>query len=838
MSRTLASIAVSANLLLLAGCAALAPTEQEALDRGNAALETKEWARAEQAFSEVINLRTDFTPSYVLRARARFEQQQYDLALDDLTTALESGELDEDFKYEALVFTGRCLIAKGGLERKSIGDGHSGREIEARRKVRTTFVRANRFFAEANTLQPTRYEGILWRAYCYFRLENYRKSLQLLRHCEKISPARWEHRFFKALAIEGIYSVNAESLNTYLEIANRGMSVELTPVVDHLISIYPQVAQEAQTKIFKHVEDFAAEIPNHSKQVASFLVTTRLAIAEQKREAKLKRAVRDAKQLVEKGQFKRAVSLLERLMKKEGPSLKATRVLQAVKDNWSVTLEADALRLSNSKKREDLEKALADYESAQKLTTKVTRLGTLQQKIDAARLVLTRRDVSRKLKYSFELLRKNKFDRVLANLRSIQTDALGTDNRELYNYLRGVANYQLSNWRAAAQSFEKINQRGFQNLDKYHGLALVKSGESDKGATILASIPKESRSDDVNRIIGEHFAKTGRLPKATRYLHSIEQPTTRDYERMVKAHHSLGKKNYRQENFASAIEHFTNARDLLDQKLQRKAVGVYLYLGHSYYHSEDFDRAKKTYDDLSNTRLTNVERERSRDLYLFRAQIHLKNRQPDLAYGDLAQFVTLGGSIPRGSLERRYAWLLATYADFMPLDKIHHWSYVNSATGKSPRFVVKGEHDGGYVVQRHEDQTASQEIWTRDGLFLAKKVGKDLWRIPVNLEPATESFPNAEYERKEGLVTFEYKSEVQSNGETVTLPNGQSFANCLKVRLKRTRVEPGKRRSFLTYVIYLAPDVGEVRREVGLDGVKISELSLSGFTYKSDTLGN
>ena len=175
----------------------------------------------------------------------------------------------------------------------------------------------------------------------------------------------------------------------------------------------------------------------------------------------------------------------------------------------------------------------------------------------------------------------------------------------------------------------------------------------------------------------------------------------------------------------------------------------------------------------------------------------------------------------------------------MPLERIHHWKYVDTATGKNYRMLVKERTNDEYVVERHEDQTVSTEKWSKEGVFLLKTIGNDVWRIPINLEPANESFPKTEYTREEGAVTYSYKAEIQSNDETVILPGDKEMRNCIKVRLWRKKTEAGEQNpSFLVYVLYFAPDIGEVKRDVVLNNIKVSEIVLSGFAYKSETLGN
>ena len=77
-------------------------------------------------------------------------------------------------------------------------------------------------------------------------------------------------------------------------------------------------------------------------------------------------------------------------------------------------------------------------------------------------------------------------------------------------------------------------------------------------------------------------------------------------------------------------------------------------------------------------------------------------------------------------------------------------------TGKTTRILVKEKTGDEYVGERYEDQTVSSERWAKDAGFLTKRVGQDEWRIPINLEPAKETFPSTAYQREDDGITFEY----------------------------------------------------------------------------------
>lgn len=838
LKRNVFLLATCAALVPFIGCQSLSDQDQQTFDSALAALEAKNWATAEASLSQFLEANVKFVPAYLARAEARFELRRYPESVEDLDLCLSSGDLSEDESFRALIFKGRCVVEATRQTKSERAGGEDSATISSRRAARTAFIRANAIFAKASEFFPHRYDGLLWRAYCYYRVENYRKAIDLLRLCERAKPKRWEHRFFKALALEGIYTINSESLTTYFEIARVGNDRDYTPVYEHLVSIFPNVGRKSQRIIFQQVEQFSNSVTGAPAHLSEFVKEKRSFVEREEREEKFAAVLEKAQGLAKRSRFQDAAKLVETFISDVGETDSTTQALQEFRERWSMRVETEAVKLGNSERREELEKALEKYRLAQKLTTRIDRLGTLQQRIDALDLVVTRHATSNTLRKAFERLRKGEYETSLKMLRGVSVQSLQGEDKELYFYLTGVANFRLRRWRVAAQSFDEVSQREFQDLDLVHGLALVRSGDENRGVRLLVELPDESRDDEVNRLLGKNFSHQSDLEKAAHYLEKIAKPEQGDYESLAKAYESLGRTAYDNEEYDRAIENFAAARDILEKRLERKAVDVYLRLGNSYFHSEDFDRAKKTYEDLSNTRLTPTEQRRCRELFLYRAQIHLTDRQPDLAYADLAQFVSLGGEIPSGSIHRRYQWLLATYADFAPLDRIHYWTYMDLDTGKTTRLLVKEKTGDEYVVERYEDQTVSSERWSKDAVFLTKRVGQDEWRIPINLEPAKETFPSTAYQREDDGITFEYKAEIQSNNETVEVPGKKPILNCLKVRLKRTRIEPGKSPSFLVYILHLAPGIGEVQRQVKLDGVDVSTIVLSSFAYKSDTLGN
>lgn len=116
--RRAASAALVLGAMLLGGCIEAAGSGaewQQAVDRGEAAIDEARWEDAIDAYSEAIALQTDDGMSYFFRGWAHREIDQHAAAVDDLTKAIE---LVEPNSVRATAFQNRALAcqAQGDLE--------------------------------------------------------------------------------------------------------------------------------------------------------------------------------------------------------------------------------------------------------------------------------------------------------------------------------------------------------------------------------------------------------------------------------------------------------------------------------------------------------------------------------------------------------------------------------------------------------------------------------------------------------------------------------------------------------------------------------------------------
>jgi len=820
-------------LFLATGCGGLAEREADLFQKGSTASGAGRWQKAVDFFSEVIEANPDHAPSYVLRGTASFELGEYDSASKDFTQGESAGGLSDGELYTSILYRGRCIVEQARAVIPDTEFGSSTPSPRDRRNSRDLLLKANMAILDAMALLPEKYDAHLWRGYVLFRLENYRKALETFTVCQRINPNRWEHRFFSALAWEGRYKINSQSLENYFAIIEGGPRPELAPVYEYLTVINDQVAPEVSRRIFTALEEFARAVPDHSPLIGACLAKVRARQGIQRRQARLSRVSEQVNKLVASRNFRAAVDQIEAYLKEEGDNPEITDLLRETEERWSRLLEARTESLIGAEDTDKLKMALANFELARKLTNEVDRLVALQQKINALQLALTRRDTSRRIEQTYELLETGKYKEALRDLENTSLDGLSERDTDLYHYIRGVASYSLGQWTSAVKSFSAIQQRNFDDLNALNGLALVRSGQQSTGISLLVNLPAESRTDEVDRILGQYFLEKREHVKAVKYLATIRKPGPSDLEAHLEARRELGLEHYQNANYRRAIEEFRAARQILEVDLKKRAVEVYLYLGNAHFFLEDYERAKKTFQDLSDTDLTSAERQQCRELYLRRGQIHLQERNPDLAYTDMAEFVRLGGQVPV-DLVNTYGRLVATYADFMPLEKIRYWNYVSTARDYNYTLFVKDDAGGKYTVERREAGAASEEVWSRQGVFLSKQVGDVLVKLPINLKLAEEALPFLQYVSQGQECT----SEIVAIQQTVELPGGRTYTDCLKVRLRRTQRTRDDRINSTKHIFFLAPYVGEVKQEVYRGNTRVSVIVLSDFALKSGQLGN
>jgi hypothetical protein len=822
-------------ILWAASCGGLNEREADLFRQAEEAFAQGVWSTALEEASLVTAAKPEFLPARLLKGKALFELGKLAEALAELEALRAIEGAASPTQFPAILYSGRCLIELGRSQLPDVAFHAGGAPVEASRSARDFFVRANAALLDALALEPESYDAALWRGYCVLRLENHRKAADLLAACGALDARRWEHRFFRALALEGLYRTNAESLNTYLDLAASGPRPQVLPVVEHLTLVHSRVTPELGHRIFTLVRDFDRSVPLRSARIRDFLAQVEEQIDREERRVKLASTEKEVRDLLTQKHVRLAMETVRAYLQDEPGSEELAEPLARAKEEWSQLIEAGGEGLvADAGAREELETALAAYELARTLTRQIDRLVVLQQKINAARLALARKESSEKLQGTYEILKAGEHAKVLEALGAMAVDDLSERDRDLYHYLRGVASYRLGHLLTAAKAFGEISRRDFEDLGLLQGLALMGAGQKAAGAQILAGLPPAERDDEVNRVLGRHFLEQGDLQKAVGCLSLLALPTQEDGEIHCRARRELGMEHYRRGEYAKAVTHLEAACQILETQTLPRPPEIYLFLANSYYRLDDLERAKKVYQDLSDSGLTQSERTSCRDLFLFRGQIHLRERQADLAYRDLSEFLRLGGRLS-DELRSQYGRLVATYGDFVPLDKVEYWNYVSTGKDYNYTLHVTRKDAGAYrVVRRESGNTVSEEVWQRQGIYLMKEVGEAIFKLPVNLNPGETDLPVIEYESRD----LQCLAEIVEIDQTVEIQGKRTFEHCIKVRAQQKSVDSSGDIHRTRHIFYFAPDVGEVMRTVYRDDVKVSEIVLSEFATRDELLAN
>jgi tetratricopeptide (TPR) repeat protein len=210
----------TALIAFTTSCSVLDRREQDLFEKSRTALAAGDRHTALAGASNLLEAHPGYLPARLLRGEALFALGRHEEALKDLERTAHAGdELDDDDLFAVHYYSGRALLELG---RGLVPDAQLRRldvDPESLRKARDRFVAANRELVNALKVKPDDYDAVLWRGYSFLRLENHRKATDVLKRCAELDPARWEHRFLGALALEGLYRTNTQSLTAYLEIA-------------------------------------------------------------------------------------------------------------------------------------------------------------------------------------------------------------------------------------------------------------------------------------------------------------------------------------------------------------------------------------------------------------------------------------------------------------------------------------------------------------------------------------------------------------------------------------------------------------------------------------------
>lgn len=805
------------------------------MDRGLRASQSQRWVQAKQVFSKLLESRPQYTPAHLYRGEALFRLGYPRKALKNLERAAQDRTLDAPSRHKAHYLKGRALVEIGRLEYSDTQFRHRTAYSAARRKTQEYFLAANVAFHNATKIRKDSYEVVLWRAYSLHRQENFRKALDLLRACERRKPRHWHHKFFRALALDGLHGPNTRSVEIVLGLAEGPPRPEQLDLYIYLLDIYEEVPLVAAEKIPPLIANFRRVSGVRSPEIDSFMEKLEKKREKDRRDIVLEQSLTHAQKLARSEKFLDALRLLKNYEAMEGQTAQVTSSINNLISRWSKLLDLQAQNHLRAVDRDKLREILEEYKIARKMTDKLEIKITLQQRINDLQLALTHLTSSSKVREIAGLLKAGDYKEVLLQLKTVRLSHLQPPDREFRDYIEGVAHYRLDHWKAAVRALRKVRNRTYEDLDLLHGLALVKGGDRSAGLAMVAKLPPQPGNDEVNLLLAEYFAEDGKHVKALSYLDSVRNPPVGGLELAVRLRTEIGINKYNHGDFRRAVSELQAARKILDEKLHKPGADVYTYLGNAYFRLEAFGKAKRVFEALINSNLTTEERTRSREAFLNLSRIHLRDKRDDLAYQDIKEFLSLGGQVP-ADLKNEYGRLAATFADFMPLDRVDYWNYASTTRDYNYSVIVREKISGSYRVERREAGRSHSEMWKRRGILLVKHTGKDgavALRIPVNLNPVEKMLPFVEYTTGPGN-RLRYTSEVVAINRTVKLPDGQQFHGCLRVRVTRTVAQRTGRESRTRYVIYLAPGVGEVKQEIFQDEKKVAETVLTRIVFKDE----
>lgn len=826
--------------MTLTACGGLSQRDRDLLHSGQTAAEEHRWSRAMAVFTDLLESRPDFTLARYYRGEAAHRLGRHQEAIVDLEFAAEDRNILPSQRARAfyLAALSQVSLGRAALSDEAFRSGEG--TLQERREARTRFLAASVSLQSAERLPSEAEDVTAWRAYTLYRLENYRKALDLGQQDRDPRSAHWRMRLVRALALEGLHGPNEKSLELVLELAMEKPTAERLDVYRYLVDVHDEAPRATQSRIPPLVAEFRRSTGSQAPEITAFLARIDELREAERRAILVRETVARARELSEAERFREAIDLLRGHAEAEGADPALSAAVDRTVEGWAklLALRSSTL-LERGGDRRQIEQVIEEYQHARQATDRLELKITFQQQISDLQLAHAQLTSSRRLREIAALQQKSKHSEAVSALRALDLRDLDEADRDLYHYLLAASLFELKDWRQVVSATESLGKRNFDDVDYLEGMARVRLGQVSRGIAILDRLPPGGGDDDTRRLLGRHHLEEGDEARAILYLDRLEKPTTEDLDMAVRCRTRLGVDAFERSEYPAAIEHLEIARRILDEKLRRPGSTVYTYLGNCYFRVENFPRARKIYSDLIHSDLTEDERLRSREAYFNLARIRLREKRDDLAYQTLQSFLRFGSSLPEDLLEE-YGRTAATFADYAPLDRVHYWNYTSALPGQeyNQTVTVDGREDGAYVVERRESGRLQKEVWRRDGIFLVQETGPNggiELRLPTNLDPVQQTLPHEEYTTGEN-GRFRFRSEVVATNQTVTLPDGREYRGCLEVKLTRTIGLPSGRTQRTRHILWLAPDVGEVRRETYQNDKKVADLVLSEVVLRKEPL--
>ena len=823
----LAALCAAFLAIVLTSCGGLGEKEEAALERARLALDESRYANALVDFDVVLETNPEHAPSRLGRAEALLETGDSSTALAEVDAVIASGDLDVRGESHARYVRGRSLIETG---RKLLGDTAfrtRGATHDVARRARERFMAANVALRRSTELDPSRYEPVLWRAYALYRQENFRRALELLQSCAKLAENDWRHAFFQALAWDGLQGLNSQAVSQVLDVALENPRVETTPVVVFLIDIHDEVPEETARRIERIVAAFAEETASKDAAITSFLARAEKSKIERANAAELDRSIEDAKRLAAADKYEEALARLEDFRKRGFTSAELDKYYAELGERWSRVLEvqtADYLRRGTVG---DLEKARASYERANKLTADLDRQITLTKKLSMVDGLLAQHNYADRLRAARERLDAKDVSAALELLDLLPEASLSEANRDMCFYLRGRAHFEKKAWQQASQAFARVSPAGLRalpRLELWRGWSLVRSGRTVEGVRAFEKTREVDRDDAVERLIAEQHVRDKRFADALACLGRVEEAEPADVGLEARCRHHLGVALFQSREYKRAMRELRAADELYSEQLQKPSAETVAFLGRALHRNGDVEAAREAFERFVFLDPGPEVERRFRDIFLTLARARLAARDRRGGYDALETYRRQGGTLP-ADIASQFVRLAATFRDFLPFERVAFWRYEKATPDGRESFdvIVRGRSEDRYLIERREGSVTLEEEWSRDGVYLVRKSGQAVFRVPLSLTIEDSEPPHVEFE-KDGQ---RYQASVVSFDTVVKLDEKREYRGCLRVdTLREIPVPDGKPRT-IRQRIWLAPDVGEVKRQV-LEGQNlVCEVTLS-----------
>ncbi len=823
------------TVLLGAGCGGLGQHERDALERGASALDSGRWTRARIAYTDVIDAAPEWGPAYLGRARSLLALRKLGAALSDLELAISRELLEPEELAQAWHLRGRCLVESGRdlLDDRTFRAG--GVSDRVRRESRDLFLSANIAFRSSLELHPGDYDASFWRAFSLYRQENHTRALEMVRDCEKLRPGGWRHRLLEAQAWEGVNGLNTQSVAKVLAVAGEHRSAEALPVFHYLVDLCDEVPAATQEEIASAIERYLETSGTADPAIMTFVANSRQKRERDRQAERLAATLEEARRLIAAKDARGALAVLEDYSDQNGPHPEVTALVDQVNETRSRFLESRATAILDGRGPKYVVRAIETLERAASLTRQQSRREALRARIARIQAEARRHRMVAELRAVNDLLRERDWKRLAGLVARIDPRPLAPAEREFLFFVRGAVHHHRGRHADAIAAFRAVPAASrdlYDGLPLWLGLSLLARGDEAGAYPVLSEVAVGERPDDVNRRLARYRASRGEHAEVIACVSAIERPTAADRDLEAHARAAVAAAHFRDRRYAAARSELVQTIAAFGAASQPVPVETIALLATTHVELDEIAAARSVYVRwIEAWKDANRGRDR-RELYLSLGRLELEAGRPASAYEAWKSYRDAGGELPQDTAAE-FARLFAAFEDFLPLDRVGSWRYTVRGPAGAHTVQVGVEPDpqgdDAWRVTWTEGDLREEETWRRDGPWVVRQRGDATFRLPVRADAKAErDLPIAQYDDRGQPCG----SELVAYDQHVRLQDGREFARCLKVRTQR-RVQPeGANARDGKCFVWLAPDVGEVRREIFVDDRLVAAVELESVHFR------